>query len=101
MSKSVLIKTGKNRMVEYRQQGNIAFQLFVKSQADDTRLELAHVMQYPLTPVPYNMATADGFFAKTDKSKGFHYLTNQIDSDELPPTNTTLLSRMEMHCFTV
>ena len=50
MSKSVLIKTGKNKMVAYKQQGNIAFQLFVKSQADDIRVELAHVMIYPLTP---------------------------------------------------
>ena len=101
MSKSVLIKTGKNRMVEYKQQGNIAFQLLVKSQADDIRLELAHVMKYPLTPVPYSIATADGFFAKTDKSKGFHYLTKHIDSDELPPANTTLVQdgNALFHCM--
>ena len=30
------------------------------------------VLKYPLTPVPYAIGTADGFLAKTDKSKGFH-----------------------------
>ena len=42
--------------------------------------EIENLMKYPLTPVPYSLATADGFFNKTDKSKGFHYLMNDVEN---------------------
>ncbi|MEW8548337.1 MAG: hypothetical protein AB2693_32945, partial [Candidatus Thiodiazotropha sp.] len=48
-------------------------------------------MKYPLTPVPYSLATADGFINKTDKAKGLHYLIKDIENSALPPCETTLV----------
>ena len=67
MGKKVKVKSSKNKMVEYRQQGNIAMQLFVQSQRPDIQIDLGDLMQYPLTPVPFSICTADGCLAKTDK----------------------------------
>jgi len=43
--------------------------LLVKAQAANLQLDLEEIMKYQLTPVPYCIVTADGFLAKTDKSK--------------------------------
>ncbi len=93
MNKTTRIKAGKNKTIEYmyKQQGNIAFQLLVKSQTEGGQLDLNDLMRYPLTPVPYSIATADGLLAKTDKAKGIHYLTKDIPSVDLPPTENTLV----------
>ena len=43
-------------------------------------------MKYPLTPVPYSIGTADGFFAKTDKeTKGIQRLIK--DQEDSPLRN--------------
>ena len=65
--KSVKLTTTKNKVIEYRQQGNIFLQLLMRSQRGG-RVEIEDLMKYPLTPVPYSLGTADGFFNKTDKS---------------------------------
>ena len=47
------------------------------------------LLTYPLTPVPYSLATADGFFTKTDKSKALNYFSKDVpDSVLLPPQDT-------------
>ena len=48
-------------------------------------------MSYPLTPKPYSIATADGFFAKTNKAKGMELLAKDVDNEPLPPDNETLV----------
>jgi hypothetical protein len=90
MNKSVKLKTN-NKVVEYKQQGNVALQLLVHSQSEDGRLDLRSILAYPLTPVPYSIATADGFFAKTDKSKGYHFLIKDLEDEASPPPETTLV----------
>lgn len=35
-------------------------------------------VSYPLTPVIYSIGTVNGFLAKTNKSKGFQWLTKNI-----------------------
>ena len=40
--------------------------------------------------MPYSLGTSDGFFAKTDKSKGIHYLLKDIENSEPPPNVKTL-----------
>ena len=77
--------------MEYRQQGNIAFQLLVKSQCQEPKVDLAEMLKYPLTPVPYSIGTADGFLAKNEKSKGFKYLMKDTDMATPPPQDQTLL----------
>ena len=88
--KAVKLTTTKNKVIEYRQQGNIFLQLLIRSQ-EGGKVELEELMKYPLTPVPYSLATADGFFNKTDKSKGFHYLMKGVDNAPLPSLDTTLI----------
>ncbi len=97
MNKTTRIKAGKNKTIEYmyKQQGNIAFQLLVKSQTEGGQLDLNDLMRYPLTPVPYSIAIADGYFAKTDKAKGLHYLTKDIPSVTYHHPRTHLLFKME------
>ena len=91
MNKKVKVTTSKNKIVQYKQQGNIAFQLFVKSQIQDIQLDLKELMKYPLTPVPYSISTADGFLVKTDKSKSFHHITKDVDDAIASPPNETLV----------
>ena len=91
MNKTVKVKTSQNKVVEYRQQGNIAFQLLVWSQNQDQRMDLRELMTFPLTPVPYCIGTADGFLAKTDKSKGFHHLTKDLEDATVSTESKTLI----------
>ena len=99
MNKSAKLKTSRNKGIEYKQQGNIALQLLVKSQNQQSPLDLKELMTYPLTPVPYCIGTSDDFLAKTDKSKGFHFLTTDVADALEPPNNDTLLVEDGNACF--
>ena len=49
------------------------------------RLDLQHILQYPLTPVPLSMASPDKVMVKTDKSALFHVLESKVkDIEERP-----------------
>ena len=91
MSKRVTLKSTQNKVTEYKHQGNVAFQLLVKSQEGDLNMVLKQLMTYQLTPVPYSLATADGFLAKTDKTTAFHYLIKTVENADSPPVDETLL----------
>jgi hypothetical protein len=52
---------------------------------------LKELLAYPLTPVPYNIATPDGFPNKTDKSKGYHFLTKDVEDVPPSPDDKTLV----------
>ena len=99
MNKSAKLKTSRNKGIEYKQQGNIALQLLVKSQNQQSPLDLKELMTYPLTPVPYCIGTSHGFLAKTDKSNGFHFLTTDVADALEPPNNDTLLVEDGNACF--
>ena len=51
LNKVVKLKTSKNKVVEYKQQNNIAFQLLVKSQQQKAKLNMQYLLSYPLTTV--------------------------------------------------
>ena len=38
-----------------------------------------------------NLGTPDGFLMKTDKSKVFHYLTKEVETEDFPPSVETLV----------
>ena len=88
--KSVKLTTAKNKVIEYRQQGNIFLQLLIRSQ-EGMKVEIEDLMKYPLTPIPYSLATANSFFNKTDKSKGFHYLMKDVENSPIPSTGLCLI----------
>ena len=64
MGKNVKVKPVNNKKVEYRQQVNVAIQLLVRSQTPELQIDLADLLKYPLTTVPFSIRTADGCFAK-------------------------------------
>ena len=57
------------------------------------------LMKYPLTAVPYSLATADGFFKKTGKSKGFHYLMKDVGNSSMPSSETSQIIEDENAVF--
>ena len=83
------VKSTKNKIIEFKQQSTVMINLLVRSQ-EGSAVDIEDLMTYPLTPVPFSIGTADGFMTKNDKSKGFDYLTKDIDSVQLPPFDTTL-----------
>ena len=91
MNKKLKVTTANNKVVQYKQQRNIAFQLFVKSQSQGLQLDLKELMTYPLTPVLFSTGTADGFLAKIDKSKSFQYLTKECEDSPVPAPESTLV----------
>jgi hypothetical protein len=101
LAKKTTIKSSQNKIIEYRQQSNIAFQLLVRSQCDDLRINLKELLAYPLTPVPYSIATSDGFLNKTDKSKGYHFLTKDVEDVLPPPDDETLVIEDSNAAFTI
>ena len=85
--------------MQFKQQGNVAFHLLVKSQNQGLQLDLKELMTYPLSPVPYSLATADGCLAKTNKAKGFNFITKDCPDAALPPSNETLTVYDGNACF--
>ena len=91
-SKKVKVTTKENKVVELKQQGIIAFQLLMKCQNMDKKMDLQEVMKYQLTPVPSCLGSSDGFLGKTNKAKGMQYLLKDtFDSDQLTKSDTLLV----------
>ena len=90
-NKTVKVLTSKNKVIEYKQQGNITLKLLVQSQMQEERLSMKELMAYPLTPIPYSIGTADGRLLKTDKSKEFHFLTKDVEQETRPPNALTFI----------
>ena len=77
-----LITSSQSKLVEYKHMGNIVTKLLVKSQ--DSQLNIAEVMRFCLTLVPYCIGTSDGYLAKTNKAIGFSFVTKEIMDEKLP-----------------
>ena len=73
-NKMVKLTSSQGKIIQYREQSDLAFMLLVKSQLLDQPLNLDELMRYSLTPVPHSLGTADGFFNKTNKAAMLHYL---------------------------
>ena len=63
--------------------------ILIASQENKIDLDLEDLINFPLTSVPFSLGTADGFLAKTDKSKGMHYLTNETELQHFPNPEET------------
>ena len=88
--KTALVKSSKNKIIEFKQQSTVMLNLLVQSQ-EGIEIDIEELMTYPLTPVPFSLGTADGYMTKNDKSKGFNYLIKGVDSAQIPPYDTTLI----------
>ncbi|KAG1700947.1 hypothetical protein GQR58_005063 [Nymphon striatum] len=67
-NKKKKLTSTQGKVIQYQEQGNIAFQLLVKSQLLDQPISIKELMSYCITPVPHSLGTPDGYMAKTDKS---------------------------------
>ena len=82
---NVTLTKSDKKVVKYRQDGSFVFNLLVQLEKMGTDLvNLRDFVSYPLTPVPYSIGTVDGCLAKTNKSKGFHWLTNNVSNANYP-----------------
>ena len=88
--KTAQIKTKSNKIIEFKQQSTVMLNLLVRVQ-QGADVDIEDIMKYPLTPVPFALGTADGFLTKTDKSKGLHYLSKDVDTADVPPQDTTMI----------
>ena len=84
------LRSRQNKVTELKQQGNVAFQLLVKSEQGELDIDLKELMAFQLTPIPYSLGTADGFLFNTDKSTVYQSLTKNLENAELPPEAVTL-----------
>lgn len=68
-NKKAKLTSTQGKVIQYQEQGDIAFQLLVKSQLLEQPISIDELMTYCITPVPHSLGTPDGYMAKTDKSK--------------------------------
>ena len=59
-NKKVMVKTSGKRLIEYKQQGNLAFQLLVQAQSLDEKVNMKLLVSFPLTPVSLSIGTSEG-----------------------------------------
>ena len=90
-NKIAKVRTTRNKIIEYKQQGNIAFRLLVQSQCQEEKISMTELMTCPLTPILYSIGTADGLLLKTDKAKGFHYITKGMENKSSTLSDSTLV----------
>ena len=81
----VTLTKSDNKKVSYRQYGSFVFNLLVQLQKlGPNVVDLRVFVSYPLTPVIYSIGTVDGFLSKTNKSKGFQWLTKSVGNASFP-----------------
>ena len=90
MNKKCAKKSTDHKVLQFKIQGNVAFQLFIRCQQLGIQVKLEELVKFPMTPVPYSLSTADGFFCKTDKSKGLQHLVKGVVDAVEPMVNETL-----------
>ena len=62
------------------------------------KIDMGELMKYPLMPVPSSIGTPDGYLLKTDKSKGFTYLTKLDDFTMSSDAKTCMLKMGIQFC---
>lgn len=82
VQRKVKLTSSASKVVEYRHTGNIVTHLLVKPQ--ECKLDMAELMKYCLTPVPYCIGTADNYLAKTNKAQSFTCITKGLSDEQIP-----------------
>ena len=83
-NKRVKLSAKDGKLVQYQEQGDVAFQLLVKSQLLPVPPSVEEIMAFPLTPVSHALGTPDGFMAKTAKSKLMSKITADFQTVAAP-----------------
>ena len=88
LKKVATLKRDKN-VIKIKAQRNLFGQLLVLSQ--EHNIDLQKVLQYPLTPTPWSLASSDGSLLKTNKATLMHKLTpeNSLMFEDYAKKNNT------------
>jgi len=70
------VSTGKKKSIQLKAERNLLGTVLMLSQKYD--IDLEKIFHYPLSPVPWSLATADGGLMKTDKSQLLHHLEGKV-----------------------
>lgn len=76
------VTSAANKQIEIRAERNLFGQLLMISQENNISLE--KTLSFPLSPIPWALATADGLPVKTDKSKLLHLLESDVEAPLTP-----------------
>ena len=87
------LKSTQNRTTHIKAERNIFRQLVLLSVQNDIDLQVT--LSYPLGPVPWSIATANGMPIKTDKANLLHYLESSVETLLLRPQEDLVLLSME------
>ena len=88
VDKKVKLTTTQGNVIKFQEQGDVAFQILVKSQLVPQPIDIEELMTYSITPVPHCLGTPDGYMAKTNKAASVHYLTCEVSDAELPSASS-------------
>jgi hypothetical protein len=78
MSVKKMLTSSQKKQVKVKAERNLLGRLLVLSQSNAINLD--KLFKYPLAPIPWALATADGTFVKTDKAQLMHLL--ELESTE-------------------
>lgn len=91
LAKTVKVSGTENKSKQIKAERNVFGQLILL--ALEHNISMEKVLAYPLGPVPWSLATADGFPVKTDKSKLMNSIVPQTSLEQRPnlPRSTYIM----------
>ena len=96
LSKTTSLKTSQKQELKLKAQRNVFGQLLMLSEKH--HLDLQKVIEYPLGPVPWSLATADGMPIKMDKAALMTKLEEESSYKYPEKKEIMYMSLMGMHC---
>ena len=88
LKESKKVTNAANKQIEIKAERNLFGQLLMLSEKNNISLE--KLLCYPLSPVPWALATADGLPVKTDKAKLMHLLEAGVTSPLAPKVDDSV-----------
>lgn len=82
------VRSSENKLIQIKAERNVFGQLVLLSV--ENNIDLVVTLSYPLGPVPFALATADGMPVKTEKAKLMHNLELGIEPATKPPESETV-----------
>ena len=80
-------KNADNKIIEYKHQSNVIAKLLVKALDKYMKLDMANIITYCPTPIPYSIDTTDGFVSKNDNTNSIGNLTKITENAPNPQSN--------------
>ena len=99
-SKTAKLTTSQGKLVQFQEQSDLAFTLLVKSQMQESPVDLKELVGYSLAVVPPCLGTMDGYYAKTNKAAALHFLMED-NTEQVNLPHNSMFIQDGMHCFTL